>query len=122
MVGKDIETLAIPTLAGSIEFGKGEEEIEQIIADAFKSRDLQQRVILGCTHYPLVLPLFKKVAPTAQFFDPAIAVAERAEKLFWPQEVGEGTSKYLVSKDSAHFRHLVTTMFPDTAPEIEVIE
>lgn len=33
-------------------------------------------IILGCTHYPLLLPLFQQAAPQICFIDPALAVAE----------------------------------------------
>lgn len=35
-------------------------------------------IVLGCTHYPLLLPLLRAVAPGARFLDPAEAVARRA--------------------------------------------
>jgi len=122
MVGKEIQVLAIPGLAGAIEFGKSDTEIEEIITGAFKAQDAADTVIFGCTHYPLVAPLFSKVLPDVQFFDPALAVAERAQELFWPQEVGDGTTKFLISKDSAHFRDLVSTLFPNTTYEVEVLK
>ena len=39
-------------------------------------------VVLGCTHYPLLLPLLRAVAPGVRFLDPAEAVARRAAALW----------------------------------------
>lgn len=122
MVGKSIEACAIAGLAGAIEFGKPEAEIEKLIGRALESRPHADIVILGCTHYPLVLPLFRRALPSATFFDPAKSVAERAEKLFWPQEVGEGTTRFLISEESPQFRLFVEKLFPNSSYEIEVLE
>lgn len=32
-------------------------------------------IVLGCTHYPFLLPLMRRIAPTINFIDPAPAVA-----------------------------------------------
>jgi len=122
MVGKEIQVLALPGLAGAIEFGKPEEEIAGIIHKAFSSQRAADVVILGCTHYPLVWPLFRSAVPTAALFDPAVAVAERAQRLFWPQEVGEGTTQFLISQESQEFRRFVRTLFPDAQYGVEVVE
>ncbi len=122
MVGKEIQVLALPGLAGAIEFGKPQEEIQKIISKSFESQRPTDVVILGCTHYPLAWGTFRSVLPRTALFDPAVAVSERAEKMFWPQEVGEGTTKFILSGDSEHFRTLVKQLFPDTNYEIKVVE
>src|SRR5262249_32305647 len=125
MIGKTITTMAIPELAGAIEFGKSQEEVQNILAEAFTDISLADFdvLILGCTHYPLVLDLFTQVLPnTIAVFDPALAVAQRVEKQFWPQEAGNGETRFLISKDSAPFRAFVTKLFPDAAYAIEVVE
>ncbi len=55
-------------------------------------------------------------------FDPAIAVAERAEELFWPQEVGDGITRFIISKDSDEFRAFVIKLFPEGEHVIEVLK
>lgn len=125
MIGKDIATIAIPELAGAIEFGASAGALHKIISDALLTIDLSQFdvLILACTHYPLVMDLFQEIVPSSVFiFDPAIAVAERVEGTFWPQEAGEGTSKFLISQDSVPFRALVEKFFPDKSFSIEVIQ
>ena len=124
MIGKNIKAIAIPELAGAIESGKSEIDIEEIIRKAFPQtpQDIDA-LILACTHYPLVLPVFRKVlGENILIFDPAFAVAERAKKQFWPQEVGDGTTRFLLSKDSENFRTLVIRLFPEMKFELEVLE
>jgi glutamate racemase len=125
MLGKEIQTLAIPELAGAIEFGKSEEEIEEIIKVALATvpADSYRVVILACTHYPLVQHVFERVlGPNVMVFDPAEAVAERVEKLWWPQEVGKGTARFMISKDSEPFRRFVAETMGQSAYTVEVIE
>lgn len=39
-------------------------------------------IVLGCTHYPFLLPLLRECAPGVTFLDPAEAVARRAASLY----------------------------------------
>jgi glutamate racemase len=124
MLGKEVDAIAIPDLAGAIEFGEGEQKQKDLIAEAFNGTDWSTYdvLLLACTHYPLALELFKQVVPeNIVIFDPAVAVAERAVKLFWPQEVRDGKTQFVISKDSQPFRDLVAQMFPDAAHTIEVV-
>ncbi|MBS0241076.1 MAG: aspartate/glutamate racemase family protein [Proteobacteria bacterium] len=60
---------ACPDLAGAIEAGRPEAELDRIVARAVESmlaanrREPPHRAILGCTHYPLVEPLFRRHLP-----------------------------------------------------------
>jgi len=125
MLGKEIQTLAIPDLAGAIEFGKSEGDLEEIIKNAFAAipSDSYRVAILACTHYPLVQKIFERVlGPKVMVFDPAEAVAERVEKLWWPQEVGKGTAHFYISKDSEPFRRFVAETMGKSVYTVEVIE
>jgi glutamate racemase len=125
MVGKDIETIAIPDLASAIEFGSGEVAIESIIKDVFQNVqwDRYDALVLACTHYPLVAHVFKRVlGDSVVLFDPAVAVGERVKKRLWPQEVGNGTTRFILSKDSEQFRAQVARLFPQGESVIEVLE
>jgi glutamate racemase len=125
MVGKRIETLPIAELAGAIEFGAPQEELQKIITNAFAGvsfKDIDV-LVLGCTHYPLVIDVFKEAVPkNVAIFDPAVAVAQRVRKQFWPQEVGDGTTAFLISKDSSNFQQLLQQLFPDKKYVTEVLE
>ena len=124
MIGKDVVAVPIPDLAPAIEFGKSEDEMRALIKNAFAGVDLSNSdvLILACTHYPLVDSLFKELLPGLKIFDPAIAVAARVEKRFWPLEAGYGKMQFLISKDSEQFRALVPKLFPGEKYSIEVIQ
>lgn len=124
MIGKDVATVVIPDLAGAIEFGSSEAEMEQIIRDAFKDVQLKNFdvLILACTHYPLVSPIFERVLGSIHLFDPALAVGERVKKQLWPREVGDGTTRFIVSKDSQLFRDRVAQLLSGSAFSIEVLD
>jgi len=124
MVGHDVVAVPIPDLAGAIEFAESEERQRSLITEAFKDIDWNKYdvLILACTHYPLALKLFKEIVPPGVvIFDPAIAVAERAHKQFWPQEVRDTKTQFLISQDSDRFRNLIAELFPNTHYEIEVV-
>lgn len=123
MIGLDIKAFPIPELAGAIERGEPREKIDRIVADALDAAGEDFDVlILGCTHYPLALPSFKKVlGDSVELFDPAEAVAARVERLLWPREVGNGSTKFLLSKDSDVFRRLAENIFPKSDYSIELL-
>ncbi len=125
MIGRDIQAIPVPGLAGAIEFGKTDAEKEVAIEAAFKDIDRTSFdvLVLACTHYPFAVASFKKVLGSdIKLFDPALAVAARVEKQFWPREVGDGTTKFIVSAESAQFRDLVEQFFPRMRFEVEVLE
>jgi glutamate racemase len=123
MLDKQVTSIAIPDLAKAIEFGESKERILEIITEALTPhRGIFDVLILACTHYPLVMDTFASVVGSdVTLFDPAIAVAERAQKLFWPQEVGNGTTTFIVSQESAQFEVYVKTLFPDSTYNIEIL-
>jgi glutamate racemase len=124
MIGKEIETFAIPDLAGAIESGASDETIEQIIRSAVEGIDLSAYdvLILACTHYPLALQIFQKVLDSSIIiFDPAVAVAERVMKQLWPREMSDGKTHFILSQDSEPFRKEVARLFLGAAYPIEVL-
>lgn len=124
MIGKEVEAIAVPDLAAAIEFGSSEEEIEQIIRDVFKGVQLENfdAVVLACTHYPLVTHVFKRVLGAVHLFDPAVAVGERVKRKLWPREVGDGTTHFIISKDSEPFRDRVAQLALGGEFTVEVLD
>lgn len=107
--GKKINTVAMPELAGMIEFGADREKIEKTIKYHFKGVKMKNGVlVLGCTHYPLVRESFEKVIRELELrfrlYDPAMAVAKTVAK--WKDE-GRGMTKFLITKESDIFRDRV---------------
>ena len=124
MIDIPIATVACQNLAGAIEFGKSTEEIRGIILDNFKGVEMSQFdvLVLACTHYPLVMDIFAELFPNLTIFDPALAVAERVEKKFWPQEAGAGRTTFLISQASVPFKGFVERLFPHMQYTLEVVE
>lgn len=123
MIGKEITEVPIPDLAGAIEFGEAEEVLEKKIQEAFAELNKEDfdALILACTHYPLILPVFRRVFGKLVILDPAHAVAERVERELWPCEAGDGKTHFVITKDSEHFRSIVQRLFPDSEYTIEVL-
>lgn len=124
MIGKSVETHALPELAGAIERGVAEEEIESMLRAEFSTVDFAtvDAVMLACTHYPLVKAVFRRVLPEhVSIIDPADAVAQRVLQDWWPREVGKGRLYFLLSKDSQVFRANVAEFFPQGGYGIEVV-
>ena len=123
MIGKEITSIAIPDLAGAVEFGTSQEAMEEMIRNAFRGNNGTFEVlILGCTHYPFATAAFRKVlGDSVVLIDPADAVAERARTLFWPQEVGDSKTQFCISRESLRFRDLVAELFPYQEYSIEVV-
>lgn len=121
-IGKEIETLAIPLLAGAIEFGASEEEIEKIVTDALAQVDRSSfdTLVLGCTHYPFARSAFEKVLPDVVIVDPAVAVSERVAGQF--TEEGSGATHFLISKDSEPFRPRVAALCLEGDVVVEVVD
>lgn len=124
MIGKDIQAIPLPGLAGAIEFGKPDDEIDASIRSGFDGIDPASFdvLVLACTHYPFAAAAFKRVlGEQVSLFDPALAVAARVEKQFWPREVGDGTTKFILSAESTQFRKLLETFFSQTPFEVEIL-
>lgn len=124
MIGKDILACPIPDLAGAIERGDGEAKYERQIRAALREvpTDAYDCLILGCTHYPLVIDVFRRCLPGKRIFDPADAVAERVLRDRWPREMGFGATTFFLSRDSEQFRAQVRRLFPDIDARIEIVD
>ncbi len=121
----EAEFLGVPDLAGAIEFGESDEKIKEILSHALKEKKSSNYdgVILGCTHYPLALPILAPIlleyCGTSLIIDPGLPVAEEVAKRF--SEEKEGTTTFLISKENDAFRKKVQDMFSDMKYEIEII-
>jgi glutamate racemase len=125
MIGKHVDAFEIPELAGAIEAGASDAEIEKIIRSSLEkiSPENYDILILACTHYPLVADIFERVlGKSILVFDPAVAVAERVKKQLWPREMADGKTTFLLSKDSEPFRTFAARLFPKGDYSIEVIQ
>ena len=120
-----LDELPVPNLASAIEEGKSKEVIAQIVRDALETRkgNMYDKILLGCTHYPLVRDIIEKEAQAmfgnVPLIDPADAVAEEAAQRF--DCAGSGILKFVISKDSHEFRNRITPIFLETPSTLEVV-
>lgn len=123
-MGKQIGTLAIPELAGAIEFGESDERVEQIVLDAFASVDTSTYdvLVLGCTHYPLARSVFERVVPGLTIVDPAVAVANRVAEQMGGRERGRGATTFFITPESAPFRMRAEQLISAAAGSIHVLD
>lgn len=79
-------------------------------------------IVLGCTHYPFVLPLIRAVAgPDVAIIDPAPAVARQARRVLQQQDLAadrarNGTLKAYTTADAARFASLAESLLGDAVP------
>ena len=120
-----LDELPISGLAGAIEFGAPEEEVQKIVREAFLKRRGKKydAVILGCTHYPLARGVIERevadIFGPIEIIDPAEAVAEEVMRRFDVE--GSGKTRFLISKDPDMFRKRVSELFPASSYTIEVV-
>jgi glutamate racemase len=79
----ELQTLACPLLVPLVEEGLIEGEIAELIVKKYLAM-LDTRIdtiILGCTHYPFLLPTFKKLRPHINWITSNEAVALEVKKL-----------------------------------------
>jgi glutamate racemase len=112
--GAEVVAVACPRLVPLIEGDETQEEITAAVreyARPLKEADVDT-VILGCTHYPLIRPIFQRVfgrAVTLVFSaeETAREVAETLERKGIENDQGrEGTYRFLTTGDPALFRTL----------------
>ena len=78
------------------------------------------RVVMGCTHYPFVIPLIQEiVGPEVKVIDPAPAVARQVGRVLAELEMDNQTSepgqvRYLTSGDASKFMNLLPALMGET--------
>ena len=83
-------------------------------------------VVLGCTHYPFVIPLIQEiVGPEVRVIDPAPAVARQVARLLdssGKRAAGSrsGTVRFITSGEAARFESLLPSLFDETGEVREV--
>jgi len=72
-----------------------DEDVTAEMAPGFVASDgaRTDTIVLACTHYPLLLERFRKLAPwPVEWIDPAPAIARRVVELVGPGQAGDGTT------------------------------
>ena len=83
--------------------------------EVFIGRDTD-RLIMGCTHYPVYRAAFEKCLPGAEMIDVGEALAEDLRAVFGAAE-GSGRTEFYVTERSAAFDELVHNIDPEADPE-----
>lgn len=118
--------LALPDLVPLIEQGVGENDIRSMLVRDLVPHVSQKysRIVLGCTHFPLVREAFEFVLKEqgwcGQIIDPAHAVADEVAKRF--KKRGNGTTRYVLSKQSDVFERRVRQMFPHGQYKLDIMK
>ena len=77
-----------------------ESDVAEEIMPCFKENNgaRTDTIVLACTHYPLLLTQFQKLAPwPVTFVDPAPAIARRVADLAGPPGSGSGGARFLLT-------------------------
>ncbi len=105
-----------PGLVAEIEKGNFDgPQTEKILRNALEPMMEKgvDTVVMGCTHYPFVIPLIQKITgPSVQVIDPAPAIARQIKRLLeargWlPQETERAEVKFFTTAKVADFAALL---------------
>ena len=77
-------------------------------------------VILGCTHYPLLMPMMREIAPELHFVDPATALAEEVAARFPFVQPTDQPDRYFVSGPTQGVSNWIRSLMNVNEPPIEV--
>jgi glutamate racemase len=108
-----------PGLVEQIEGGNiSEERTQEILTQALSPMLAAgiDTVVLGCTHYPFVIPLIQEiVGPGVRVIDPAPAIARQVGRLLdegqlRSQRGGKGETRYLTSGDLEPFNQILPVL------------
>ncbi len=85
-----VHGVSSPRLAALIDGSIGDEEVirDEIASMLERLASLHpvKTVLLGCTHYPIVMEIFKSLAPDIEFIDPADLQADAVMRLLFRDE------------------------------------
>ena len=113
-----------PGLVGQIEKGELNTSATRAILEGALNPMLEKdidRVVMGCTHYPFVIPLIQEiVGPHVEVIDPAPAVARQVARVLAAcdlrnSDAALGKIQYLTSGNSLHLAALLPPLVGEQA-------
>jgi glutamate racemase len=128
--GAQIWEIACPEFVPLVESENTDSDAARKAAEKYLAPLLEANcdtVVLGCTHYPLLLPVLRAAAPHLNFVDPAQALAcelksrlnERCEYSHdAPDALGATRDIFFASGDSDGLRGWIDKLLPQPAPDI----
>ncbi|MDD3593319.1 MAG: glutamate racemase [Candidatus Gastranaerophilales bacterium] len=126
--GKEVFDLACPPLVGIVESGmifdeQNKKTVKQYL-NQLLAKDIQ-RLILGCTHYPFLVPVMKEEGLRDEFFiDPADCIKNDAKKYLEDNKLllqGKGSIEFLTTGDADVFE-TTGKLFFDKVSNVKHIE
>ncbi len=107
----DVLSRACPLFVPLVEEGWHDDEVTELVARRYLAPLLDARVdtlVLGCTHYPLLVPVLERVAgPTVALIDSAQAIAESVA-------AGLEAAGLLTDRESPPVHHFAVTDLNDS--------
>ena len=79
-----------------------------------------KKVVLGCTHYPYLIDIFKKINPNIEYFNPAGCLAQIVKENTAIIADNKGEIKFYVSKNPDEFKKSAKIFF-DIKDDIELV-
>ncbi len=124
--GIEIRAAACPLFVALAEEGWGDHPVTDLVAREYLEPLLEwgaETVILGCTHYPLLLPSLRRVVgPGVRLVDSASAVAAAVSRARFPRSRGAGGEVHLLLTDrSSHFLRVARAILGGEPAHLELV-
>ena len=121
-------SLPCPLLVSLAEEGWWEDPITETICRRYMS-DIPphiKTVILGCTHYPVLLPIFKRLRPDLIWIDSSTPLSYEVQSILTQKDVlntslKPGILRLLVTDESSRLQELASKFLGEAAPSLELI-
>lgn len=119
--GVDVLQHTCPGLVAQIEQGAvAAPETRHILEQALAPMLLQNidTIVLGCTHYPFIIPLIQQITgPNVRVIDPSPAVAQQVRRLLpFPAGDGNGEMRFTTTGDAGKFREQLWNLVKIDSP------
>ncbi len=124
--GAEVRAVACPLFVSLAEEGWGDHPVTDLVAREYLAPLLEwgaEAIILGCTHYPLLLPSLRGVAgPKVKLGDSATVVSEAVRRSsFERAPAGPGAVHLLLTDGSEHFLRVARTILGGDPAELELV-
>lgn len=127
----EVFTKACPLLATMVEegrFHKGDIVIETVLneyLEPLKDKDIDT-LILGCTHYPLLIDIIKEIMPDVQIISSSQCAAQSIMQELKDRDLLKETPgndhRYFVSSDPERFKKLSTIFMGNSGQDIKEVK
>lgn len=125
--GAEVIEVGAPALVPLVEAGKlhGEEPAQAVAQACAPLHGVVDAVVLGCTHYPLLLEHFERqFAQEAPIIDPALVQAERTAEMVDHLRIppGSGQIVCVTNGDVVAFEASLRSLIGDLSPSVRYLE